>query len=290
MSIKNHTQLRNRELHMFKDQVIWITGASSGIGEALALEFAKRGAKLILSSRNEDSLRAVAKKCEAIGHDSAAHFVLPMDVTDEDGLAAKVEQAKAYGGKIDLLINNAGISQRSSFLTTDMATYRKLFEVDVFGQIALTKLVVPIMLQQGSGHVAITASVAGKIGVPFRTGYCAAKHAVMGFFDALRSELAHQNIQVTTITPGYIHTNISANAVRGDGTAFGKTDSAIAGGMSASECARIVVNGLQAGKPEIAVGKGIEMHTLWLKRLFPKTLFKLMHGQFQKIQKAEGFK
>jgi dehydrogenase/reductase SDR family protein 7 len=290
MSIKNHTELRNRELLMFKDQVIWITGASSGIGEALALEFAKRGAKLILSSRNEDSLRAVAQKCEAISCGANASYVLPMDVTDEDGLPAKVEQAKVHFGQIDLLINNAGISQRSSFLVTDMATYRKLFEVDVFGQIALTKLVVPIMLQQGNGHVAVTASVAGKIGVPFRTGYCAAKHAVMGFFDALRSELAHQNIRVTTITPGYIHTNISANAVSGDGTAFGKTDSSIAGGMSASECARIVVNGLQAGKPEIAVGKGIEMHTLWIKRLFPKMLFKLMQTQFHKIQKAEGFK
>jgi dehydrogenase/reductase SDR family protein 7 len=112
----------------------------------------------------------------------------------------------------------------------------------------------------------------------------------MGFFDALRSELAHQNIQVTTITPGYIHTNISANAVLGDGSALGKTDGAIAGGMSAGECARVVINGLQTGEPEIAVGKGMEMHTLWLKRLFPKALFKLMHGQFQKIQKAEGFK
>jgi dehydrogenase/reductase SDR family protein 7 len=142
MSIKNYTELRNRELLMFKDQVIWITGASSGIGEALALEFAKRGAKLILSSRNEASLLAVAQKCEAISHDTDASYVLPMDVTDEHGLPAKVEQAKNYAGKIDFLINNAGISQRSSFLTTDMPTYRKLFEVDVFGPIALTKLVV----------------------------------------------------------------------------------------------------------------------------------------------------
>jgi len=274
---------------MFKDKVIWITGASSGIGEALALEFAQQGAKRILSSRNEEQLRLVEEKCLERHTKPDSILVLAMDVTDEQAMPAKVEAARSFSGSIDMLINNAGISQRSSFLNTDMSTYRKLFEVDVFGQIALTKLVVPIMIEQGSGHVAITASVAGKVGVPFRTGYCAAKHAVMGFYDALRTEVSHQNIKVTTITPGYIHTNISANAVRGDGTEFGKTDSAIAGGMSAQECAEVVVRGMQKGKSEIAVGKGVEMSALWLKRLLPGTLLKVMAAQYKKIGAKEGY-
>jgi short-subunit dehydrogenase len=244
----------------------------------------------VLSSRRKEALELVADKCQAASHIPDSILVLPLDITDEQSLAEKVEQALNFEGSIDMLINNAGISQRSSFLTTEMSTYRKLFEVDVFGQIALTKLVVPIMIKQGSGHVAITSSVAGKIGVPFRTGYCAAKHAVMGFFDALRTELADQNIEVTTITPGYIHTNISANAVRGDGSAYGETDTNIAGGMDAVQCAKVIVDGLQKGKPEIAVGKGMEMYALWLKRLMPKTLFRIMTKQFRKAQQSDDFK
>ena len=185
-------------------------------------------------------------------------LVLVLDVIDFEAMPAKVAEAKNWHGRIDMLINNAGISQRSSCLNTDMETYRKLFEVDVFAQIALTKQVLPIMVEQGSGHMAVTASVAGKIGAPFRTGYCAAKHAMMGFFDALRSEVSHLNIQVTTITPGFIRTNIAANALSGDGSAYGVTDTDIKGGMSVEECGNVVMKGFEKGIKEIPVGKGIE--------------------------------
>lgn len=275
---------------MFKDKLVWITGASSGIGEALALEFAAEGARLVLSSRREEALQAVKDQCVAAGLDADSILVLPMDVTDETSLPARVASAQAFAGRIDMLINNAGISQRSSMLQTEMATYRKLFEVDVFAQIALTKLVVPIMIEQGSGHIAVTASVAGKIGAPFRTGYCAAKHAMMGFFDSLRTEVTHHNIKVTTITPGYIHTNISANALSGDGTAFGRTDRSIGGGMEVDECAKVIMRGFHKGKPEIPVGKGMEMHALWLKRLFPKLVFKIVADQYHKVGKADDIK
>lgn len=274
---------------MFKDKVIWITGASSGIGEALAIEFAKQGARLILSARREDALQAVKKKCDEFLGDTSATLVLPLDVTDEASIAGKVEEARSFGPNIDVLINNAGISQRSSCLNTDMSTYRTIFEVDVFGQISLSKAVLPIMIEQGSGHIAITSSVAGKIGVPFRTGYSAAKHAVMGFFDALRTEVHQHNIKVTTITPGYIRTNISANAVAGDGSAFGKVDSDIRAGMSAGDCANIIVRGMAKGKPEIAVGTGAEMHGLWIKRFFPNLLFKVMNKQYKKSAERDGF-
>jgi NADP-dependent 3-hydroxy acid dehydrogenase YdfG len=259
----------------FSGQVVWITGASSGIGEALAMQFAQAGAKLVLSARRESELQRVKARCIQTGASDQHVVVLPLDVTNEAAMPAAVERVKAQFGRIDMLINNAGLSQRSNCVNTEMSVYRTLFEVDVIGQIALTKAVLPGMLQQGSGHIAVTSSVAGKLGAPQRTGYCAAKHAVMGFFDALRAEVVSQGIQVTTITPGFIRTAISDNALRGDGTQFNRTDSNIATGMDVDECARIIMQGFRKGKMEIAVGRGMEMHALWLKRFFPGLVLKL---------------
>ena len=269
----------------WKNKVVWITGASSGIGEALAMGFAVLGAKLVLSARNEQQLQRVAHACG-----SETCLVLPLDVTEQASMETAVVKVKECFGSIDLLINNAGISQRSTALETDMETYRKIFEVDVFGQIALTKAVLPIMVHQGKGHIAITASVAGKMGVPFRTGYCAAKHAVMGFFDALRSEVEHHGISVSAVVPGFIKTNISANAIAGDGSIFDGTARDISEGMSAEACAEIIIDGLSKRKQEIPVGDGIEMHALWIKRFFPRLLNRLMVKQFHKRAHAIGKK
>jgi len=267
---------------MFKDQVVWITGASSGIGEALALRLARDGARIVLSSRREPELQRVARLCQEQGLTPDSVLVLPLDVTEHDAMPAAVEQVLSRFGRIDMLFNNAGISQRSRCIDTDMEVYRQLMEVDVLGQIALTKQVLPLMYRQGAGHLVITSSVAGKIGAPFRTGYCAAKHAVMGFFDALRAEVAQQGIRVTTITPGFIRTNISLHALRGDGTEFGAVDEDIAGGMDVTRCAEIIVDGLRKGKPEIAVGEGMEMKALWLKRFFPGKVFQLTEKMARK--------
>lgn len=177
-------------------------------------------------------------------------------------------------GCVDVLINNAGISQRSLCVGTDMAVYRRLFEVDVMGQIALTKAVLPTMLERGRGHIVIISSVAGKIGVPYRTGYCAAKHAVIGFYDALRAEVASAGLKVSTVLPGFIRTQISANALRGDGTAFGREDQDIASGMDVTKCAQVIVEGLRRDRAEIPVGEGREMQALWLKRFFPGVVFR----------------
>lgn len=259
---------------MFKNSTVWITGASSGIGEALALEFAQRGANLVLSARRENELERVRDRCTQAGLDMKNTLVLPLDVTDHPAFDAAVANVTGRFGGIDMLINNAGISQRSLCVDTDMAVYRQLMEVDVLGQIGLTKAVLPQMISQGSGHIAITSSVAGKIGAPYRTGYCAAKHAVMGFYDALRAEVAHQGIRVTTITPGYIQTNISVHALKGDGSTFGRVDKDIADGMDVIECARVIMKGFEKGTPEIAVGEGFEMKALLIKRLFPGLVFK----------------
>jgi len=265
---------------MFKDKTVWITGASSGIGEAVAYEMAVEGAVLILSARRESELNRVADKCnilaQGVGYNAGNVHVLPLDVTDEGAMEAKVLEAHGFSGRIDMLFNNAGISQRSFCVDTDMATYRKLFEVDVFGQIALTKQVLPLMLKVGNGHLAVTASVAGKMGVGQRTGYCAAKHAMMGFFDALRAEVGREGVHVTTITPGFIRTAISENAVKGDGSKFGEMDQNISGGMDVTSCAKVIMKGFKARKKEIAVGKGKEMSALWVKRFFPNLVFKIV--------------
>ena len=257
---------------MFSDNVVWITGASSGIGEALACALVREGAIPVLSARRAEELERVRARCLELGAPDA--LALPLDVTDAAAMPAAAHAVHARFGRIDTLINNAGISQRSLCVDTDMAVYRQLFEVDVFGQIALTKAVLPVMLDQRDGHIAVTSSVVGKIGVPLRTGYCAAKHAVMGFFDALRAETAKQGIQVTTITPGYIRTEISVNALRGDGVEYGKVDDEIAQGMDATACAEAILAGLRKGEPEIAMGGKPEMQALLMKRPFPRLVFK----------------
>ncbi|MDX1459084.1 MAG: SDR family oxidoreductase [Marinobacter sp.] len=260
-------------------QTVWITGASSGIGEALALKYAQDGARLVLSARREDELERVAARCRDGGLAPDQVLVLPLDVTDWESLSGKVQTVIDRFGTIDLLVNNAGVSQRSLCKDTDMSVYQKLMDVDVMGQIALTKAVLPHMLERGAGHLAVTSSVAGKVGAPMRTGYCAAKHAVMGFFDALRAEVEGQGVSVSTITPGFIRTDIARNALSGDGSAYGKEDEDIAGGMDVTECAEVVFKGLKAKKREIPVGKGKEMAALWLKRLSPETLFRMARAR-----------
>jgi len=265
---------------MYTNRVVWITGASSGIGEALALRLSRDNARLVLSARRESELERVKQRC--VNEEGAADsnlMVLPLDVTELDALPGKVSAVLEQFGQIDMLINNAGLSQRSLCKDTELSVYQKLLDVDVMGQIALTKAVLPHMLERRSGHLAVTASVAGKVGVPMRTGYCAAKHAVMGFFDALRAEVEDDGIQVSTITPGFIRTDISRNALSADGSAFGQEDDDIAGGMDVNECAEIVIQGLENGKREIPVGKGKEMAALWVKRVAPEFMFKLAKKQ-----------
>lgn len=269
----------------FLKQVVWITGASSGIGEALAKAFAHRGATVVLSARNTAELQRVREECIAAGADAAGLLVLPLDVLDYDALPAAVETVRNTFGRIDLLINNAGTSQRSFCLETDLQVYRTLFEINVVAQIALTKAVLPVMVEQGGGHVLVTASVAGKVGVPLRTGYCAAKHAVMGFFDALRTEVAYLGIRVTTIVPGFIRTNIGANALTGSGERTGVEDADIQDGMDVSECADLILQGIGAGVEEIAVGGGPEMGLLDLKRQDPTSTFRLLESLAEDARK-----
>lgn len=258
----------------FDGAVVWITGASSGIGAALAREAGRRGARLVLSARREAALEDVKAQCLADG--AGEVLVLPLDVADESAMPAAVEAVTGAFGRIDLLVNNAGLSQRSLCLDTDMSVYRKLIEVDLLGQIALTKQVLPVMVEQGHGTLAVTSSVAGKVGAPLRTGYCAAKHGVMGFFDALRVEVAHLGLNVTTIVPGSIRTSVAHNALSGDGSLHAEADEAIEEGMDVEACAREIADGFAAGVEEINVGTGPEMQLLDLKRQDPTGTFRLL--------------
>jgi short-subunit dehydrogenase len=256
----------------FSNAVVWITGASSGIGEALAKQMAAKGARLVLSARSEGELARVAEACTAAG--AGDTLVLPLDVTAYDAMPDAVARVLGHFGTVDLLINNAGVSQRSFCVDTDFDVYRQMMEINVLGQIALTQAVLPAMRERGHGHIAVTASVAGKLGAPLRTGYCAAKHAVMGFFDALRCEVAADGIQVTTITPGFIRTAVAKNALGADGKPTGASDESIEGGMDVGDCAAAIIAGFETGNPEIAVGSGAEMGLLDLKRRDPVAVFR----------------
>lgn len=270
--------IANQSVDFITDRVVWITGASSGIGEALVKAFARGGARVVLSARKQPELERVRDECVAAGVNAANLLVLPLDVLDYDAFPAAVKTVRQSCGRIDMLINNAGTSQRSFCLDTDMRVYRTLFELNVIAQIALTKAVLPVMVEQGAGHILVTASVAGKVGAPLRTGYCAAKHAVMGFFDALRTEVDYLGIKVTTIVPGFIRTNIGANALTGKGEATGKQDTDIESGMDVTECAAAILQGIAEGVEEIAVGSGPEMGLLELKRKDPTATFRLMEA------------
>jgi short-subunit dehydrogenase len=259
---------------------------SSGIGEALAIEFARRGGfDLILSARRESELERVKALCLEHSSNTCKVLVLPFDVVDTDSHADLAQRVVAEFGQIDMLINNAGVAQRSWCVDAELSVYRKLFEIDVFGQISLTKAVLPIMLAQQSGHIAITSSVAGKIGAPLRTGYSMAKHAVMGFFDALRCEIAHEGIHVSTITPGSIQSQVSVNAFAGNGEAFGIMDQEIENGMPAAKCANVVVSALLAKQREIPVGDGSEMDLLPMKREDPEAMFDLLESMTANLRK-----
>jgi len=260
----------------FDQAVVWITGASSGIGAALAQEMARRGARIVLSSRREKQLHDVQQQCVDAGIEQASLLILPLDIEDHSSMPAAVAKVMGLFGRIDLLINNAGISQRSLCIDTDLAVYRKLLDVDVLGQIALTKQVLPVMVEQGYGTLSVTSSVAGKVGAPLRTGYSAAKHAVMGFFDALRVEVAHLGLKVTTIVPGSIRTQVAHNALTGSGSANGVADPNIEAGMDVAECARVIADGFAADSEEIAVGDGPEMGLLDMKRQDPTGTFRLL--------------
>jgi short-subunit dehydrogenase len=254
----------------FTNKVIWITGASSGIGEALVYTLAhKKGVKLILSSRRKEELERVKGNCPPSVH--ANLRVLPLDLAQSDTLKLEVEAAVQFFGQVDILINNGGISQRSLAKDTLLSVDRQVMEIDYFGTIALTKYLLPYFLKRKAGHFVTVSSVMGIIGTPYRSGYSAAKHALHGFFDSLRAELWKEgkSIYVTLICPGWIHTNVTINALTGDGSKLNKMDKTTEHGLTPQLCAEKIIQAIQKRREEVYIGGMKEVFGVYLKRFFP---------------------
>ncbi len=255
----------------FTDKVVWITGASSGIGESLAYALAKQGSRLILSSRNVQRLGEVKAGCAS----AESHLVLPLDLEDSTAFDNAVARVLERFGRIDVLINCGGISQRGLAAETSMETLRRIMETDFFGAVGLTKAVLPSMISNRSGHIVVISSLMGKFSTPLRSGYCASKHALHGYFDALRAELQDKGIRVTIVCPGFIRTGISVNALCADGSCHGVMDEAQAKGMPPAVCAERIVKGLEKGSEELLVG-GREIIGVYLKRFVPGLLSRII--------------
>jgi short-subunit dehydrogenase len=251
----------------FAGQVIWITGASSGIGEATARAFAAAGARVVLSSRRPAELERVRQSLTEPGR----HLVQPLDLAQPGTFPAVVAEVLARCGQIDVLVNNGGVSQRALALETDAAVERALMEVDYFGPVALTKAVLPSMVARRRGHVVVVSSVMGYLGTPGRSTYAAAKHALHGYFDSLRAELWREGVRVTLVCPGYVRTAVGRNALG----PRGETRDATPHGITPERCARALVRGVAKGRAEVHVG-GWEIAGIYLQRFTPWLLRRLV--------------
>jgi short-subunit dehydrogenase len=259
---------------MYQDKVIWITGASSGIGKALAMHWAKEGARLVLSARNVDALEELKTSLP----NSEKHQVLILDLADSSNFVALANEAVSTMGSIDVLVNNGGMSQRSEAYETPLEVDRRIMEVNYFGNIALTKAVLPHFRKQQSGTFVVISSIAGKFGFFLRSAYSASKHALHGFYESLMLEEEKNGIKVSIACPGKINTNISVNALNKSGEKHGEMDHNQATGMSAEECASLLIKAVSKGKREILIGNK-EIKAVTLKRLLPGVFWKVIRKQ-----------
>lgn len=250
----------------------WITGASSGIGEALALAAAESGHYLILSSRREEALKSVRERCKF----PERVAILPLDLSDAESLNEKAQMAVGMSnGGIDVMVHCGGISQRSLAMDTTLSVDRRVMEIDYFGTIALTKALLPYFVDRKAGHFVVITSLMGKFSSPMRSGYCAAKHALHGFFNALRAEHWQDGLHVTMVCPGFIRTNVSMNALTGDGSPQQSMDEATNKGLSPEQCARKILRAIRKQKAEVYIG-GKEILAVYLNRFWPGLLRRML--------------
>lgn len=254
----------------FKDKTVWIIGASSGIGEHIAYGCAIRGARIILSARRKDVLEKVAEKCRELGADARVYL---LDVTKPEEIELMCHEVIEDFGGVDVLINNAGVSQRSLVSDTPISMDRHFMEINYFGIVDITKRMLPSMLSQGHGHIAVTSSPVGKFGFPMRSSYAASKHALHGFFESLYLENKKYGINVTMILPGRVNTEMSKNALMSDGTKHGVTDARLANGMTSSECAERYIKGIERNRREVYMGQ--EAVLIYLRRFIPALFYRI---------------
>lgn len=255
----------------FEGKTIWVTGASSGIGEALVYELASCGAKLIISARRKEDLERVRDNAKYPDNID----ILPFDLSSQASVEAAIQHCLAQHSRIDMLFNNGGISQRAQALETPPDVERRLMEVNFFSNILLSKAVAQHMKSRGGGHLVITSSLMGKWGFFLRSTYSAGKHALHGYYDSMRMEVEPYNIRITLLTPGFIASDISKHALDAHGKATGEMDQNQASGMSTTECARQILSGVAAGKTEFGIG-GKELLGLKLRRFFPSLFERIL--------------
>jgi dehydrogenase/reductase SDR family member 7B len=261
---------------LFEGKVVWITGASSGIGECLVYSFVRKGATVIASSNEPSELERVRQNCTGL---NGIVFCVPFDLSDTSGIDKLVKEQIARTGRIDYLLNIGGISQRATISDTPLWLDRKIMEINYFGTIALTKAVLPFMIAQKSGHVLATSSISGRFGFPLRSAYSASKQALHGFFETLFIENRKYNIRSSVIIPGRVKTKISFRALDAQGKEHGKMDAGQAKGISPEKAAEIIIRGIRRNKREILVGS-TELTMLFIRRYFP-ALFFILAGKIK---------
>jgi len=259
----------------FTGKIVWITGASSGIGEALAKQFAAGGARVILSARREAELQRVAALCP----NAPSISILPLDLSMPEKMPDAARHALKIGGYIDVLVHNAGLSQRAFAADTGYDVDDRLMRTNYLGPVALTKGVLPSMRERRSGHFIVVTSVLGKFGLPGRSGYCAAKHALHGFFDTLRAEVSKDGIRVTLVLPGWVRTNVSMNSLTGNGAPHARMDPGTASGMTPDECGARIIAAAASGKDEVHVLRMKESLALAANRLAPGLFRRIIRGR-----------
>ena len=255
-------------------QTVWITGASSGIGEACAYRYAAEGCRLILTSSSRPALEKVADGCRAKGAKDVR--VLPYNLEEPEGIKLLTREAwNAFGeGGIDILFCNAGISQRTTVGDTPMPMVRKIMEINFFAPVAMAEAILPLMTEAGGGRIAVTTSIAGRFGFPLRCAYSSSKHALYGFFETLRAENSDKGISVTMVCPGRVRTRISMNALDKGGEKHGEMDPGQDGGLSPDKAAKKIVKAIKRRKNEVLVGRG-ELLMVYVKRFFPNLCARL---------------
>ena len=256
----------------FNNKVVWITGASSGIGKALAIELSNKNAKLILSSRKVKDLELVKATCKT----PSDVKIITLDLEDYTNLQPKVDEAISCFGKVDVLVNNGGVSQRSLVKETQISVDKRIMDINYLGTVALSKAILPHFIKNKNGQFVVTTSIVGKIGTPLRSSYAASKHALHGFFDSLRAEHFKDNIAVTLVCPGFVNTNVSLNALTGDGSPQAKMDTATKNGIDSDHFAKLMASAIKKKKEEVYIAGAKEKLGIFAKRFFPKFLSKMI--------------
>ena len=249
----------------FKGSTVWIVGASSGIGKAVAIDMAKLQADLVISSHEEEELEKVREIC--LQYTKRCSVIL-LDLEENADYSLQVKEVVQQYGTIDYLILSGGISQRSLVFETPLNIDRRIMEVNYFGNVSLTKAVLPYMEEQRSGHIIVVSSIVGKFGFPLRSAYSASKHALHGFYETLRAEEKSNNIYVTIVIPGRVQTNISYNAVLKDGSQYKQMDAGQAKGISAESCSKQIIRAIKKNKKEVLIG-GKELWMVWIRKFLP---------------------